>query len=178
MGQPSAMPARRSISPATTHEIVLGDFGSCAYCAEQTPGFCEACHRYVCQKPDCHAQHDREWNRSSVLSRPQASPRKEVDFERRRPLRTAVQGIEVDYPDLQPQLRDLSPFGVYIEDGRPPSSAGTSLRIRIWLSETECISARVIVRRVDPGGMAVEFTEISSTDRARLEAFLHTLNKH
>ncbi len=177
MGQPSATPARRSASPEASHEIVLGDFGSCAYCAGQTPGFCEACHRYVCQKPECHAKHDREWNRASAVSRPAASPRKEIDFERRRPLRTAVHGIKVDYPDLQPRLRDISPFGIYIEDSRPPSSVGASLRICIRLSESESISARVIVRRVDPTGMAVEFTEMGSPDRARLEAYLHTLNK-
>lgn len=177
MGHLSAASAR-STSPENRHEIVLGDFGSCAYCAEQTPGFCEACHRYVCQKPDCHTQHDREWNRTSALARSQVSSRKEIDFERRRPQRMAVPGIELDYPDLQPRIRDISPFGAYIEDGRPPASVGACLRLRVWLSETESINARVIVRRVDPIGMAVEFTEMSAPDRARLEAFLRTLNKH
>ena len=177
MGQVSGTPSR-GIPPEPSHEIVLGDFGSCAYCAAQTPGFCEACHRFVCQKPECHTKHDREWKRSSVLARAQVAARREVDFERRRPLRTAVHGIEVDYPDLQPRLRDISSFGVYIEDGRPPASVGACLRIRIWLSETESISTRVIVRRVDPGGMAVEFTEMGNADRARLEAFLQKIDKH
>ena len=165
---------------SATHEIALGELGACSYCAAQTSWFCETCHLFVCNKPECRTQHDRETRSTltSTLWKQPAPPSKEIDFDRRRPTRTAVRGIKVDYPDLQPQIRDLSLFGAYIEDMRPPSCVGTSLRICLRLSEREQIAARVIVRRVDRTGMAVEFTEISSGDRARLEAFLHNANKH
>ena len=164
--------------PSARHEIALGELGTCSYCAAQTSWFCETCHLFVCNKPECRAHHDQETRRPSTLWKQSTPKSKEIDFERRRPLRTSVSGVKVNYPDLQPQVRDLSPFGAYIEDRRPPSCAGTSLRLDIWLSERERVSARVIVRRVDAHGMAVEFTEISSADRTRLEAYLHNANKH
>ncbi len=165
------------MTPNSSHEIALGELGSCSYCAAQTTWFCGTCHLFVCNKPECRAQHDREGRRMPTLWKQPVPASKEIDFDRRRPLRTSVKGIKVDYPDLQPLVRDLSLFGAYIEDSRP-ATAGTALSLCLWLSERDHISARAIVRRVDPHGMAVEFTEISSADRARLEAFLHTLNKH
>lgn len=160
------------MTPNNKHEIVLGDFGPCAYCAEQAAGFCQACHLHVCNKPECRSQHEREWEKSPTLPRKVALPSK-VDFDRRRPQRTHIEGIKIEYPDVQPQVRDISAYGAYIEDPHP-STVGSILRIRLWLSEAGHVNARAIVRRVDKTGMAVEFTEISNPDRTRLEDFIRS----
>jgi hypothetical protein len=96
----------------------------------------------------------------------------EVDFERHRPTRIRAEGARVELIDFQPQLRDLSMFGAYVKDPRP-LRVGRIVRVRIWLSEKEAITAKAIVRSHDEReGMGIEFLEISNPDRARLEAFM------
>lgn len=95
-----------------------------------------------------------------------------VDHERRTDQRIQPQGARVEFPELQPRLRDLSLSGAYIEDPRP-LSRGRMLRMKIVLSETVTIAVRAMVRRVDEGkGMSVEFLEINATDRKRLRDFV------
>ncbi|MFQ5662387.1 MAG: PilZ domain-containing protein [Terriglobia bacterium] len=85
--------------------------------------------------------------------------------------------FRVDYPEMQPRVRDISISGAYIDDPRP-LSRGRMLRMRIWLSDEVSITVGAMVRRVDEGaGMGVEFVEISDADRTRLRGIITVMTK-
>jgi len=74
----------------------------------------------------------------------------------------------VDYAAYRPAMRDISLSGVFIEDPRP-IPPGHVIRLRIQLSETESITANVMVRRVEEKrGMGVEFLAMNDAIRNRL----------
>ncbi len=95
-----------------------------------------------------------------------------IDHDRRTEPRLQVRPLSVEFPDLQPQVRNLSLSGLYIEDPRP-FPRGRIVRLKIWLGDQESIVVRAMVRRVDEGaGMSMEFVEINDADRQRLLSFL------
>ncbi len=74
----------------------------------------------------------------------------------------------VDYPAYRASVRDINLSGAFIEDPRP-IPPGHVIRLRIQLSESESITANVMVRRVEQGrGMGVEFLAMNVADRDRL----------
>ncbi len=95
-----------------------------------------------------------------------------IDHDRRTEPRLQVRPLSVEFPDLQPRVRNLSLSGLYIEDPRP-FPRGRIVRLKIWLGDQESIVVRAMVRRVDEGaGMSLEFVEINDADRQRLRSFL------
>ena len=95
-----------------------------------------------------------------------------IDHDRRTEPRLQVRPLSVEFPDLQPRVRNLSLSGLYIEEPRP-FPRGRIVRLKIWLGDQESIVVRTMVRRVDEGaGMSLEFVEINDADRQRLRSFL------
>ena len=95
-----------------------------------------------------------------------------IDHDRRTEPRLQVRPPSVEFPDLQPQVRNLSLSGLYIEDP-PPFPRGRIVRLKIWLGDQESIVVRAMVRRVDESaGMSLEFVEIDNAGRQRLRSFL------
>jgi hypothetical protein len=93
-------------------------------------------------------------------------------YERRSAPRHQVEALQVELPDFQPRLRDLSLAGAYIEDPRP-ISPGHVVTLRISSAERVLINAKAMVRRADEGkGMAVEFLEIGAAGRKELRTLL------
>lgn len=93
-----------------------------------------------------------------------------VDHERRSQTRIRPKGtILVDYPEYQPQVRDISLSGAYIEDARPRFTRGRLFQLRLWLDKQTSIEVKAMVRRVEEQkGMGVEFLGISEQDLIRL----------
>jgi len=73
-------------------------------------------------------------------------------------------------------IRDLNPLGCFIETSNPlPIDTEIDLRFQIPLdSQYLPIVAKGIVRRNEPGGMAIEFTEMQPIYYAYLEKFVET----
>ena len=94
------------------------------------------------------------------------------DHERRAETRIRPEGVRIEFPDLQPRLRDLSLSGASIEDPHP-LPRGRMVRMQIWLSKDVGITLRAMIRWMNEGaGMGMEFLEISDADRARLRNFI------
>lgn len=85
-------------------------------------------------------------------------------------------GTFAHYYHLGPgYVRDISLGGVYIEDHRSQFSEGTELDLELRLGD-ESISVRGVVQRSYPEeGFAVQFLEISSEAKERLERYFRTL---
>lgn len=77
----------------------------------------------------------------------------------------------VDYPHFQPRLRNISLSGAFIEDIRP-FAPGRLIRLRLVPRGAEPIVIQAMVRRVEQGGMGVEFLSMSETDNRRLRQSL------
>lgn len=67
--------------------------------------------------------------------------------------------------------RDLSLSGCFVKT-TTPFSQGTSVRVRITYSGTECVAVGKVTANVTPTGMGIAFTEIEPNDRAILERWL------
>lgn len=82
-------------------------------------------------------------------------------------------GIRV-FEEKDWMIRDLSPFGCFIETSNPlPVNSTLNLQFRIPLeSQYIPIAAKGVVRRMEPGGMAIEFTELEPGHYASLEEFV------
>jgi hypothetical protein len=92
--------------------------------------------------------------------------------DRRLSPRVADSIIQIEYVAPSPQVRDLSVSGVYVLDPRP-LQRGQSVELRLRLGDTEPITIRGMVRRVDPGeGMGIEFIQIGAADRRRIREFI------
>ncbi len=80
--------------------------------------------------------------------------------------------MQVDFPEVRSQIRDLSPTGAFIADERP-FPVGRKLAMRFRLDgRGPMIEVQAVVRRVDPQiGMAVEFTELSEEAAALLAIY-------
>lgn len=86
--------------------------------------------------------------------------------------------IAVQYPQLRPVIRDLSPTGAFIEDQRPlPVGRQFDLRLGGQGILPE-VRLKAIVRRTEPYmGMAVEFVAISKEDDRHLQEFLERCSR-
>ena len=71
-------------------------------------------------------------------------------------------------------IRDLSPLGCFIETAAPlPTHSEVNLRFRIPVElEYVPIVARAVVRRIEAGGMAVEFIDLDASYREIIEQFV------
>ena len=95
------------------------------------------------------------------------------DHNRRGAPRVSAREATVELLDFRPRVRDLSESGAFVEDPRP-LPRGRMLHILLRIDEhAEAITLWGMVRRVEEGkGMAVEFLEMSATDKAVLQKFL------
>jgi hypothetical protein len=84
-------------------------------------------------------------------------------------------GIRV-FEEKDWMIRDLNPLGCYIETAKPlPIDTELNLQFQIPLdSQYLPIEAKGIVRRSEPDGMAIEFTEMQPIYFAYLEKFVET----
>lgn len=97
---------------------------------------------------------------------------KKPDFDRRLDARVADGVIKVEYVAPSPQVRDLSVSGLYLKDSRT-LQRGQPIELLLRIPGEEPIRIQGMVRRVDEGqGMAIEFIQLSATDRRRIKDFI------
>ena len=84
-------------------------------------------------------------------------------------------GIRV-FEEKDWMIRDLNPLGCFIETSAPrPIGTGLSLEFQIPLgTEYVPIIAKGVVRRLEPKGMAIEFTDLKPEYYTYLEEFVDT----
>ena len=97
------------------------------------------------------------------------------DIESRRRYPRLEFGIRV-FEEKDWMIRDLNPLGCFIETSSPlPIDTELNLQFRIPLdSQYLPIKARGVVRRNEPEGMAIEFTEMQPIYFAYLEKFVES----
>ena len=97
------------------------------------------------------------------------------DVESRRRYPRLEFGIRV-FEEKDWMIRDLNPLGCYIETSKPlPIDTELKLQFQIPLdSQYLPIEAKGVVRRSEPDGMAIEFTEMQPIYFAYLEKFVET----
>ena len=97
------------------------------------------------------------------------------DIESRRRYPRLEFGIRV-FEEKDWMIRDLNPLGCYIETSKPlPIDTELELQFQIPLdSQYLPIEAKGVVRRSEPDGMAIEFTEMQPIYFAYLEKFVET----
>jgi hypothetical protein len=96
------------------------------------------------------------------------------DRERRRQPRIHPETkIYVEYPHQASHVRDVSLTGAFIEERL--LGPGRVFELKIFLGESEPVTATVIVRRVDEQrGMGVEFLHVDEADYQRLRKFVNS----
>ena len=96
-----------------------------------------------------------------------------LDIESRRRYPRVEFGIRI-FEEKDWMIRDLNPLGCFIETDEPlPVGAEVNLQFQIPLdSEYLPIVAKGVVRRSEPDGMAIEFTEMQPVYYAYLEKFV------
>ena len=84
-------------------------------------------------------------------------------------------GIRV-FEEKDWMIRDLNPLGCFVETSNPlPVNSELNLRFQIPLeSRYVPIATKAVVRRIEPEGMAIEFTELEPSDYESLEEFVET----
>ena len=97
------------------------------------------------------------------------------DIESRRRYPRLEFGIRV-FEEKDWMIRDLNPLGCFIETSKPlPIDTELKLQFQIPLdSQYLPIEAKGVVRRSEPDGMAIEFTEMQPIYFAYLEKFVET----
>jgi hypothetical protein len=95
------------------------------------------------------------------------------DIESRRRYPRLEFGIRV-FEEKDWMIRDLNPLGCFIETSNPlPIDTELNLQFQIPLdSQYLPIEAKGVVRRSEPDGMAIEFTEMQPIYFAYLEKFV------
>jgi hypothetical protein len=98
-----------------------------------------------------------------------------LDVESRRRYPRLEFGIRV-FEEKDWMIRDLNPLGCFIETATPLAvDTEVNLQFQIPLeSEYLPIVAKGVVRRSEPDGMAIEFTEMQPVYYAYLEKFVET----
>ena len=97
------------------------------------------------------------------------------DIESRRRYPRLEFGIRV-FEKKDWMIRDLNPLGCFIETSKP-LHFGTELKLQFQIpleSQYFPIEAKGVVRRSEPGGMAIEFIEMQPIYYAYLEKFVET----
>ena len=97
------------------------------------------------------------------------------DIESRRRYPRLEFGIRV-FEEKDWMIRDLNPLGCFIETSNPlPIDTELNLQFQIPLdSQYLPIKAKGVVRRSEPDGMAIEFTEMQPIYFAYLENFVES----
>lgn len=77
-----------------------------------------------------------------------------------------------EFPHSFGRVRDLSPFGAFIEDKRAVS-LGEHISFRLWLNSIDAIPVQAAIRRMEEGrGVGVEFVGMSEADSDRMLSYL------
>ena len=101
-----------------------------------------------------------------------------AEHERREDLRKPPpRPLLVEYPELTPRIRDISPSGALIEEQRP-LRPGRVFKLRILDPAGSPFEIKAMVRRNIPDvGMTVEFLEMDEETRRRLRRLLSVTEK-
>ena len=84
--------------------------------------------------------------------------------------------LYADYAGRCRRVYDLSPSGVFIEDGACLPS-GSPVTVSLWLNEYNVVQLQARVRRAEKGrGMGLQFTEVNESQQEDLHRYLHQLH--
>lgn len=96
-----------------------------------------------------------------------------IEEERRCEERIRLQAdLHVELPQQHPRVRDISLSGAFIED--PRLGPGRVFELKLFLGDSEPITATVMVRRVEERcGMGVEFLHMDEANYDRLRKLIN-----